>query len=86
GPDNVSLSRGERHFYLNEHDIFTTECLANCYPNCIFVWKGRVTIESQNLHITFESSKAGQYACHVTNQQTNITLISDPITLHHNKE
>ncbi|KAL3886173.1 hypothetical protein ACJMK2_026182, partial [Sinanodonta woodiana] len=59
GPDNVSLSRGERHFYLNEHDIFTTECLANCYPNCIFVWKGRVTIESQNLHITFESSKAG---------------------------
>ncbi|KAL3886167.1 hypothetical protein ACJMK2_026176 [Sinanodonta woodiana] len=86
GPVNVSLSREERHFYLKEHDIFAIDCFANCYPKCIFWWKGRDTIESQNLTIIFESRMAGQYACHVTNQQTNITLASDSITLHHSKE
>ncbi|KAL3886178.1 hypothetical protein ACJMK2_026187 [Sinanodonta woodiana] len=86
GPDNVSLSRGERHFYLKEHDIFAIDCFANCYPNCSFKWKGRVTIESQKLNIIFESKMAGHYACHVTNQETNITLISDPITLHDGKD
>ncbi|KAL3886098.1 hypothetical protein ACJMK2_026119 [Sinanodonta woodiana] len=86
GPHSVSLSREERHFYLKEHDIFAIDCFANCYPNCIFYWKGRVTIESQKLNIIFEPRMVGQYACHVTNEQTNITLISDPITLHHLKE
>ncbi|KAL3886169.1 hypothetical protein ACJMK2_026178, partial [Sinanodonta woodiana] len=82
GPDNVSLSRGERHFYLKEHDIFSIDCFANCYPKCIFWWKGRDTIESQKLTIIFESRMTGQYACHVTNQQTNVTLVSDPIIVH----
>ncbi|KAL3886097.1 hypothetical protein ACJMK2_026118 [Sinanodonta woodiana] len=86
GPVNVSLSRGERHFYLKEHNIFTIDCFANCYPDCIFRWKGRNTIKSQKLNITFESRMAGQYSCHVTNHETNITLISDPIILHHAEE
>ncbi|KAL3886181.1 hypothetical protein ACJMK2_026190, partial [Sinanodonta woodiana] len=85
GPDNVSLSREERHFYLKEHDIFAIDCFANCYPNCIFWWKGRVIIENQTLYIIFETRMAGQYACHVTNQETNITLVSVPITLYWDK-
>ncbi|KAL3886086.1 hypothetical protein ACJMK2_026109 [Sinanodonta woodiana] len=86
GPVNVSLSREERHFYLKEHDIFAIDCFANCYPNCIFWWKGLDTIEGQKLNIFFEPRMSGQYACHVTNQQTNITIISDTITLHFAKE
>ncbi|KAL3886171.1 hypothetical protein ACJMK2_026180, partial [Sinanodonta woodiana] len=86
GPNNVSLSREERHFYLKEYDIFVIDCFANCFPNCIFWWKGRETIENQKLNIIFESRKAGKYACHVTNQQTNVTLISETITLHYAME
>ncbi|KAL3886188.1 hypothetical protein ACJMK2_026197 [Sinanodonta woodiana] len=83
GPDNVSLSREERHFYLKEHDVFAIDCFANCYPDCIFWWKGPDSIQSQKLSIIFELRMSGQYACHVNNQHTNITLISEPITLHH---
>ncbi|KAL3886187.1 hypothetical protein ACJMK2_026196 [Sinanodonta woodiana] len=86
GPDNVSLSRAERQFYLKEHDIFAIYCFANCYPKCIFWWKGRYTIESQTLNIVFEPKMSGHYACYVTNQQTNITIISEPISLHYVKE
>ncbi|KAK3609626.1 hypothetical protein CHS0354_038629 [Potamilus streckersoni] len=86
GPDNVSLSVKESHFYLKKHEPFTIGCFANCSPQCTFRWKGHDSTEGEKLVITsFEPRMAGQYACYVTNQRTNVTINSDFIFLHHEK-